>query len=150
MKKESLFDDCPSRLLAASVRRSLSFPPPHPFHPNACKRRQSITDPASNRSPSVAAAISPRSPAASSSRRSSENYRPAKPLPRQIPIAGQLLTALPRVPSSEAFGRRPPTPGRSLAPGRHPKPFPKAAVKGLLSTECAPTPIKRLVFAAAA
>src|SRR6516165_4231781 len=34
------------------------------------------------------------------------------------------LTAhgFPRVPSSEAFGRRPP-PGRPLTPGRHPKPF---------------------------
>src|SRR5437868_6985514 len=36
-------------------------------------------------------------------------YPPPKPLPRQIPIDGQALTTLPRVRSSEAFGRRPDT-----------------------------------------
>jgi hypothetical protein len=34
--------------------------------------------------------------------------------------------AVPRVPSSGAFGRRPPYTGRPLAPGRHPKPFTKS------------------------
>ena len=34
---------------------------------------------------------------------------PTKPLPHQIPIDGQALTAFPRVRSSEAFGRRPHT-----------------------------------------
>jgi|SRR6516225_6729829 len=36
--------------------------------------------------------------------------------------------AVPRVPSSGAFARRPPYTGRPLAPGRHPKPFTKAAI----------------------
>src|SRR5215831_12337150 len=39
---------------------------------------------------------------------SQANHPPATPLPSQIPIAGQLPTSFPRVPSSEAFGRRPP------------------------------------------
>src|SRR5215469_17291009 len=58
---------------------------------------------------------------------SQANHPPATPLPTQIPIAGQLLTSFPRVPSSEAFGRRPP-PGRPLTPGRHPRPFTKPAL----------------------
>ena len=37
----------------------------------------------------------------------SENHTPATLLPSQIPIDGQLPTGFPRVPSSEAFGRRP-------------------------------------------
>jgi hypothetical protein len=37
-------------------------------------------------------------------------------------LFGQALTAFPRVPSSEAFERRPLSPGRSLTLGRHPKP----------------------------
>ena len=100
-------DDYPCPLTAASVRRDISFPAPHPFHASAGKRRQHITYPASIRLPSVAAVLSPRSSAPSSSRRSSENHPPTNPLLRQIPIAGQLLAALPRVLSSEAFGRRP-------------------------------------------
>src|SRR5215813_10543379 len=43
-----------------------------------------------------------------SSRQSSQNYPRLQPLRRQIAIVGQALTAFPRVPSSEAFERRPP------------------------------------------
>jgi hypothetical protein len=50
------------------------------------------------------------------------NHPPAKSLPHQIPMDRPALTTFPRVRSSEAFGRRPLTPGRSLTPGRHPKP----------------------------
>src|SRR6516162_8289193 len=38
--------------------------------------------------------------------------------------------AVPRVPSSGAFGRRPPYTGRPLAPGRHPKPFTNFPIPG--------------------
>ena len=100
-------DDYPCPLTAASVRREISFPAPHPFHASAGKRRQHITYPASIRLPSVASVLSPRSSAPSSSRRFRQHHRPPNPLPRQIPIAGQLLAALPRVLSSEAFGPRP-------------------------------------------
>ena len=68
----------------------------------------------------------------SASQRSSESQPPPKPLPRQISIDRQALTAFPRVRSSEAFGRRPLIPGRPLAPGRHPKPFAKAAIRGAI------------------
>ena len=57
---------------------------------------------------------------------------PAKTIPRQSrgsvksPIDRQALIAFPRVRSSEAFRRRPLYRGRSLAPGRHPKPLPKS------------------------
>ena len=57
---------------------------------------------------------------------------PAKTIPRQSrgsiksPIDRQPLIAFPRVRSSEAFRRRPLYRGRSLAPGRHPKPLPKS------------------------
>jgi len=116
---------CP---VAASVRWNISFPAPRPFHPSACKRRHGITDQSSIRPSSTAAAASPQSSAAFSSKRSSENHPSPKPAPRQIPIDGQAPTAFPRVRSSEAFRRRPPLPGRPLAPGRHPKPFTEAAI----------------------
>src|SRR5215472_1286148 len=41
-----------------------------------------------------------------STARSCQNHPLPKLLPRQIPIDGQTLIAFPRVPSSEAFGRR--------------------------------------------
>jgi hypothetical protein len=43
---------------------------------------------------------------------------PVKAAAGQIPIDGRALTALPRVRSSEAFGRRPLASGRSLSPAR--------------------------------
>jgi hypothetical protein len=109
--------------VAAPVRWNISFPAPRPFHPSACKRRQGITDQFSIGPSSTAAAASLQSSAAFSSQRSSENHPPPKPLPRQIPIDGQALTAFPRVRSSEAFRRRPAILGQSIAPRRHPKPF---------------------------
>ena len=53
---------------------------------------------------------------------------PLTPPPHQIPIEASLPLP-PRVRSSEAFRRRPPTLNRSLAPGRHPKPFTKPAIQ---------------------
>src|SRR5215475_5709442 len=70
---------------------------------------------------------------------SQANHPPATPLPSQIPIAGQLPTSFPRVPSSEAFGRRPP-PGRPLTPGRHPKPFTIADLPALARERGGSTP----------
>ena len=93
---------CP---VAASVRWNISFPAPRPFHPSACKRRHGITDQSSIRPSSTAAAASPQSSAAFSSKRSSENHPSPKPAPRQIPIDGQAPTAFPCVRSSEAFRR---------------------------------------------
>ena len=58
-----------------------------------------------------AAPTTPLSSPALSSWRSSQNHPPLQPLRRQIAIVGQALTAFPRVPSSEAFERRPPSPG---------------------------------------
>src|SRR5208283_3200346 len=100
----------PCPLAAASIRRNISVPAPHPFHASACKRWQSITSPAPIRSPSVAAALSPQSSAAFSAQRSWEKHPPPKPPPHQIPIDGQPLTAVPRLRSSGAFGRRPLSP----------------------------------------
>jgi hypothetical protein len=136
-------DDYPCPLAAASVRWNISFPAPRPFHLGACKRRQQITDQSSIKPSSTAAAASPQSSAAFSSQRSLENHPPPKPLPRQIPIAGQPLTAFPRVRSSEASRRRPPIPGPSLAPGRHPKPFPRAAIQPTW-TGASNVPFKRM------
>jgi hypothetical protein len=97
--------------MAPSVRRNISFPAPRPSHPGACKRRQRITNQPSISSPSIAAAVSPRSSPTFGSQRSSEKHPSPQPLPRQIPIDDQALTALPRVRSSEAFGRRSPYTG---------------------------------------
>src|SRR5262249_33320438 len=57
---------------------------------------------------STAAATTPLSSPALSSWRSSQTHPRLQPLRRQIAIVGQALTAFPRVPSSEAFERRPP------------------------------------------
>ena len=95
-------------------------PPPRPFHPNACKRRQSITDPASIRSPRWqrrSVRDHQQLPAHDDLRRTMAPQGRS----RQIPIAGQLLAALPRVPSSEALGRRPFT-GPIARARRHPNP----------------------------
>src|SRR5271169_4801107 len=67
------------------------------------------------RSPSTAAAVSPQSSAAFSSQRSCENHPPPRLLPRQITVDDPAITALPRVLSSEAFGRRPYTGSTSRA-----------------------------------
>ena len=50
-----------------------------------------------------------------------------KPPPRQIPIDGKRPPGGPRVPSWEAFGRRPSERTRIVTTGRHPKPFTRAA-----------------------
>src|SRR5437588_12926733 len=49
--------------------------------------------------------------------RSSEKHPSPQPLPRQIPIDDQALIALPRVRSSEAFGRRSPYTGSNARVG---------------------------------
>src|SRR3979411_1618609 len=110
-------DDLPSHLvLAAIIRRNISFPAARSFRPGPCKRPNDTTDEFSLR-PSSAAASDPQSSAPVGIQPSWEDHPPPKPLPRQIPIDGQLLAAFPRVPSSEAFRRRPPVPGRLLGPG---------------------------------
>jgi len=114
--------------VAASIRPNTPFTAPHPCHPSACKRRQGITDQSSIRPSSTAAAANPQSSAAFSAQRSSQYHLPPKPLPRQIPIDGQALTA------SRGFVLRRlsdagPIPARSLTPGRHPKPFTIPAIR---------------------
>src|SRR5215470_6305486 len=66
---------------------------------------------------STAAAAAPLSSPPLSSRPFPQNHPRLHPLRRQIPIAGQAVTTFPRVPSSEAFGRRPLVLGRPLRPG---------------------------------
>jgi hypothetical protein len=90
-----------------SRRRTRFIPAPHPFHPSACKRRQGITDQFSISSSSTPS--SGPSAIVSGFQLSAIFGKPSppKPLPRQIPIDGQALTAFPRVRSSEAFRRRP-------------------------------------------
>jgi hypothetical protein len=127
-KRSKPCDDYPCPLVAASIRRNTPFTAPHPSHPSACKRRRGIADQSAIRPSNTAAAASPQSSAAFSSQRSWETHPPPKPLPRQIPIDGQALTA------SRGFVLRRlsdagPYPGRSLAPGRHPKPFTIPAVR---------------------
>ncbi len=101
---------------AAFIRRNISFPAARSFRPGSCKRPNDATDEFSVR-PSSAAAPDPQSSAPVGIQQSWEDHPPPKRLPHQIPIDGQLLAAFPRVPSSEAFRRRPPVPGRLLAPG---------------------------------
>jgi hypothetical protein len=103
--------------MAASLRRNISFPASRPSHPGARKRRQGITNQPSISSPTTAAAVIPRSSTAFGSQRSSEKHPSPQPLPRQIPIDDQALIALPRVRSSEAFGRRSPYTGSNARVG---------------------------------
>jgi hypothetical protein len=89
-----------------------------------------------------------------SQKRLSALHDPGKTVPPQSrchvkPMDGQAFTAFPRVRSSEAFGRRPYA-GSTLAPGRHPKPFPKTAVPALawnasyrISPRCVSSPRRR-------
>ena len=95
------------KLFATSALHARLLYPTWSFHHSACKRRQTITDQSSITPSSTAPAPSPTSSAAFCSQRSQQNHPSANSLPRQIPIDGQLLAAVPRVPSSEAFGRRP-------------------------------------------
>ena len=108
----------------------------HPFAGTSRSRRRarfipvpasagttSRTSPQSGRR-ATAAPPSPQSSAALSAQRSAENHPPPKPLPRQIPIDGQALTALP---AGSFFGGFPTPalyPVDRSRPGRHPKPFP--------------------------
>ena len=55
------------RPVAASVRRSILFPPPHSLHPIACKRRQDIKHQSPIRLSASAATVNPQSSAAFSS-----------------------------------------------------------------------------------
>jgi hypothetical protein len=112
---DAMTTPCP--LVAASVRRNISFPAPRPFHLIACKRGQDITDQSSIRA--VEYGSSGQSTTISGFQLSviRGKHPPPKPLSHQIPIDGQALTACPRVPSSEAFGRRPLIPDRSARAG---------------------------------
>ena len=121
-------DDLPSPPLAASIRQNIPFPASPPGHPGTCEHWHDNTDQSPIRPSSTTAATTPLSSPARSSRRSSQNHPPLQPRRRQIPIDGRVLTAFLRVPSSEAFERRPLNPRRSLTLGRHPKPYPIAAV----------------------
>ena len=107
-------DDLLSPPLAASIRQNIPFPAAPPAHPGACEHWHHITDQSPIRPSSTTAATTPLSSPALSSQRSSRNHPPLQPLRRQIPIVGQALTAFPRVPSSEAFRRRPLTPGSTI------------------------------------
>jgi hypothetical protein len=122
--------------MAASLRRNISFPAPRPSHPGARRRRQRITNQPSISSPTTAAAVIPRSSTAFGSQRSSEKHPSPQPLPRQIPIDDQALIALPRVPSSEAFGRRSPYTGSNARVGPASETL---NVTGRLSNERRPT-----------
>src|SRR6202022_2512072 len=88
------------RPVAASVRRNISFPAPRPFHPDAYKRRQQITDQSSIKLSSTDATPNPQSSAPFSSQRSSQNYPRLQPLRRQIPIVAR------RSPPSRGFVHR--------------------------------------------
>ena len=109
-------DDRPSRPLAASIRQNIRFPASPLFHPGACEHWYDITDQSPIRPSSTAAAAAPLSSPPLSSRPFPQNHPRLDPLRRQIPIAGQAVTTFPRVPSSEAFGRRPLVLGRPLRP----------------------------------
>ena len=123
-RERDLNDDDPCRLVAAFIRRNFSFPAPCPFYSAIGRRRHDITDQSSVRPSAALATPSLQSSAPFSPRQSAQNHPLPTPPRDQFPIDGQLLAAVPRVRSSEAFGRRPlgPHPGRLLAPGRHPKP----------------------------
>src|SRR5205814_6889526 len=99
--------DCPCTLTVAPVRRNILFPAANPFRPTAHKRQKPTTHPPSITPSGTAAAVNPQLSAAFSSHRSGENHTPARSLPSQIPIDDEVLTAFPRVRSSEAFRRRP-------------------------------------------
>ena len=123
-------DDLPSHLvLAAFMRRNISFPAARAFRPGPCKRPHDTADEFSVR-PSSAATPDPQSSAPLGTQRAWEDHPPPKPLPHQIPIDSQLLAAFPRVPSSEAFRRRPPVPGRLLAPGPASETLPDSSRSG--------------------
>ena len=123
-RERDLNNDDPCRLVAAFIRRNFSFSALCPSHSAIGKRCRDITDLPPIRPPEALATPSPQSSAPFSPRQSALNHPLPTPPRDQFPIDGQLLAAIPRVRSSEAFGRRPlgPHPGRLLAPGRHPKP----------------------------
>ena len=77
------------------------------FIPASASAGSDITDQSSIRPSAALARPGPQSSAAFSSRQSPQNHPLPTPLRDQIPIDGQLLAAVPRVRSSEAFGRRP-------------------------------------------
>jgi hypothetical protein len=83
------------------------FPAPCPFQFGIGKCRHDIIDQSPIRPSTTPARPNPQSSAALSSHQLAQNHPPPTPLPDQFPIDGQLLAAVPRVPSSEAFGRRP-------------------------------------------
>jgi hypothetical protein len=96
----------PCRLGAATIRRNCSFPAPCPFHSAMGKHLHDITDQSSIKPSATLARPGPQSSAALSPHHSAQNRLLPTPLRNQFPIDGQLRAALPRVRSSEAFGRR--------------------------------------------
>ena len=79
--------------------------------------------------PSTAAAATNSLPLSSVRRRPRQPAHPLPKLPpRQIPLDGYRPPAAPRVPSWEAFGRRPSERAPIATTGRHPKPFTNSVV----------------------
>jgi hypothetical protein len=90
-RERDLSDDCPGRLVAASIRQNFLFPAPCPFHSRTGKCRHDTVD-YSSIVPSVALADPvPPSLAASSSHQSAQNDLLPAPPRDQFPIAGQLF-----------------------------------------------------------
>ena len=78
------------------------------FIPGLCKRRQEAHEPVLHQAVEYGSSGQSAIISGFQLSASSEKHPPPKPLPRQIPIDRQALTAFPRVRSSEAFRRRPP------------------------------------------
>src|SRR5262249_31938268 len=107
------------------------LPAPCRCRSNACKCQRYDAERCSITPPSAAAATNP-SPGPNIQRQLRRSAQAAPPLPAdQIPITGSRLTTGPRVPSSEAFGRRPSAPVHTATAHRHPKPFTKSDLASL-------------------
>ena len=106
-RERDLNNDDPCRLVAALIRRNFSFSALCPSHSTIGKRCRDITDLPPISPPEALATPSPQSSAPLSPRQSAQNHPLPTPPRHQFPIDGQLLAAIPRVRSSEAFGRRP-------------------------------------------
>ena len=108
--------------------RSASLPASHHCRPAGSKGTCYTVDHAKI-APSTAAAATNSLPRSTVSRRLREPAHPLpKPPPHQIPIDGNRPPGNPRVPSWEAFGRRPSERARIVTTGRHPKPFTVAVI----------------------
>src|SRR5262249_48363043 len=84
-RERDLSDDCPGRLVAASIRRNFLFPAPCPFRSRTGKRRHDTVDHSSIVPSAALAESGPPSLAASSSYQSAQNDLPPAPPRDQIP-----------------------------------------------------------------